>query len=947
MDPLKAKANFSRVCQLLIDKGGEAFRAVLHAKHPPLILPAVLNTHKSFLQRIKVITSSQWNLLFPTSGIADSSNFDITLLTILLRNICGLTKPSTGWDFMPPTGDVSISADIARIKVLRNQVYGHIPTTQLDDATFQKLWQEISQPLIRLGVPKKDIDEIEMAPLSPREKSDIEKLKEWKERDACILSKLDTIEDKVDNMLLTQSKPQEWEPSNILPDKLMIFTGREAEIQKVIAFLRDEEKAVVSLSGGPGFGKTAIAIQVSHKLSEDPEIRVLFSQLATATNEDEMIRRLCLDVGVNHENEPKQSMIFRLQNIKMKFILVMDDIEKLLEEKSRSAFDDFIHLLRMHSNCQIITTSRSSYSIPQLSIGSIDVGEMEVKASIELLRQQCPEQDEMFLRRLAERCGNIPLAMCIAGSLVDDFEDSDELLDDLEKQPMDTLECPERNQYVKRAINMSYEKCSDDEQEMFVCLSVFEGSFSENAAKTVIKKGKSDARRFLKKLFRRSLIKQPTKHRYSIHLLIKHFLKDKQKSGDEKGERASAKAMHAQVLMVEYYLELGNQLTIKSYSKDCYKEKREALKQEASNIENVLKISSQRNDSVSSTCLASSKIYNVSARFFSVFIRTIIPGPIVDEFLQRCANLAKEKEQHAIKINFDCLLADRERSKLMKKCNEDSDEHYISTIQKIKEEFDTHYEDLKQDKSLCAYFYNQYGRYLSFISRKYKDEKRLSLEVQAREQLEESLKVNETDTPEGQADMIFSLMRLGTECKFIYLSQNYLKNTKEANEAVEQAETYYSDAIKLSKVNLGEHQLTSWCHKNLGDLFLTNKKPEQAEKMYTFAKNMLENLGLDATERYVLLLKNYGTCLAQGKHANEAIEVLERARDIAEKLAEQGKPNECKTKVYTRLAITYDLLHKNSEAVYYAIEARKFRNAIQRGDRNKLDRILSKNAGSK
>ena len=54
-----------------------------------------------------------------------------------------------------------------------------------------------------------------------------------------------------------------------------------------------------------------------------------------------------------------------------------------------------------------------------------------------------------FLRKLAERRGNIPLAMCIAGPLVDDFEDPDELLQYLEKQPMEALECPESDQYVK------------------------------------------------------------------------------------------------------------------------------------------------------------------------------------------------------------------------------------------------------------------------------------------------------------------------------------------------------------------------------------------------------------------------------------------------------------------------------------------------------------------
>ena len=62
--------------------------------------------------------------------------------------------------------------------------------------------------------------------------------------------------------------------------------------------------------------------------------------------------------------------------------------------------------------------------------------------------------------------------------------------------------------------------------------------------------------------------------------------------------------------------------------------------------------------------------------------------------------------QHAIKINFDCVLADEKRSKSIGKSKED----YICKMEEIKKEFDDHCEDLKKDKSLYAYFCYQYGR---------------------------------------------------------------------------------------------------------------------------------------------------------------------------------------------------------------------------------------------
>ena len=202
MDPVKAKANYSRVCQLLVDKGGEALRVALHAKHPPSTLAAVLNANKTTLKKIRysVIKPSQWDLLFPVLGTPDSNNFDITLLTILLRNVCGLTSPAAGWGVIPAASDTSISADILRIKIFRNEVYGHIPNAQYDDTTFETLWQKISKPLIKLGIPQQDIDELKEAPLSPEEESYIEKLKEWKELEDDLLSKLKDLERGVLNV---------------------------------------------------------------------------------------------------------------------------------------------------------------------------------------------------------------------------------------------------------------------------------------------------------------------------------------------------------------------------------------------------------------------------------------------------------------------------------------------------------------------------------------------------------------------------------------------------------------------------------------------------------------------------------------------------------------------------------------------------------------------------
>ena len=258
-------------------------------------------------------------------------------------------------------------------------------------------------------------------------------------------------------------------------------------------------------------------------------------------------------------------------------------------------------------------------------------------------------------------------------------------------------------------------------------------------------------------------------------------------------------------------------------------------------------------------------------------------------------------------------------------------------MEEIKEEFETHHEDIKEDKSLCAYYFYQYGRYLSRKAEEKRDDYNESckLQAQARKNLEKSSNLRDTLTSSlvGKADKIFSLLHLGNAYKLF-------------RKMSEKAEKCYTEAIRLSREDLGDHELTSSCYKSLGDLFLKIGEPEEAEKQYNTAKEMRENLKLDASERHVLLLNNLGNSLTNSARRNEAIEHLENTRDTAEKLAENDQPNKLKAKVYTSLAIAYHSLQAYSQdAVEYAKKAMEFEqlgNVIKKKEYKELQNILQK-----
>ncbi len=637
----------------------------------------------------------------------------------------------------------------------------------------------------------------------------------------------------------------------------------------------------MSLHGGPGFGKSALAVEVSHRLCDDHNMVVIFSDMTTASTINEMILRLCLDVGIDLEDDPKTSLIRWLRNNDDGVIIVMDGIDELLEQ--RNDWYGFIRLLLKSSkkHCQIITTSRTKYEIPDISTANVPVREMDENSSLALLKallEKCsPDLDDEFLRKLAQLCGNIPLAMCIAASRVQDFKDHKKLLEHLENKPLETLQDSKSNQFVYKAINMSYEKLTDEQKRSLVRLAVFKGNFSEEAVQAVIEKDDLETNNILKELVARSLLTKFSEGRYSIHNLIRHFLKQ---VNDKEIETANN-------LMVEYYLKLCHTSTITSYSKDGFKKEREILKREAHNIENVLTIC--RTDSGISDVLANSEIYKSSCRFFYNTVKTIVSETVLENFLQACADLAQTRKEWKNKINFDCMLVDHEGHKSFWKSDA-----YFQKMTETEKEFQEHENDLTEDVELQAYLFYQLGRCFLNQSKLYKvtrDTTRIQLDYLhfSDSYLSKSLKLRKdlTESPLAKTDVVLSLIQLGNLTKKKACLPKYLQAGNEREKCNEQAEKYYREAIELAEKNLGEHELTSACYKVLGDLFFLRKNNERAMENYQAARQMREQLNLVTSKDYALLLNNTGRCLIYMEHYPEADTILEKAL----KLVKDGPPD--------------------------------------------------------
>ena len=189
------KTNGAKLTRLLIDGGTTVLRKIFDGHHPPANLIIDLNANYPILNNLlrrRVLNGHQWDKLFPPGGVPpDSNTFDITLLFLLLTNICGLTPPLSGWQTKPPPSDTSHEANLARVKFYRNVLYGHVTTTGVDTPTFSALWTEISGVLVSLGLDQAEVDRLKAEKGGEQDYIDV--LIEWADSEKDIKSHLKNI----------------------------------------------------------------------------------------------------------------------------------------------------------------------------------------------------------------------------------------------------------------------------------------------------------------------------------------------------------------------------------------------------------------------------------------------------------------------------------------------------------------------------------------------------------------------------------------------------------------------------------------------------------------------------------------------------------------------------------------------------------------------------------
>ncbi|XP_068700679.1 protein NLRC3-like isoform X2 [Montipora foliosa] len=204
--PSDGQTNYTLLCCLLVRLGSQVLRDTFDRIIRPQDLCGALKREPvhSKLRSLKkegILNPVQWSKLYPVkSSSVSSTGFDNSLLIVLLRTICNLRPPSTGWDLLPHSLDTSCESDIVRLKYFVDAVLARAEEASVSDAFFCKYKDQIQKTLVRLGGAKYEdaICEIEKQEMDPLDEEHFQELlKQWKEGDNRITDKLNEWECKM------------------------------------------------------------------------------------------------------------------------------------------------------------------------------------------------------------------------------------------------------------------------------------------------------------------------------------------------------------------------------------------------------------------------------------------------------------------------------------------------------------------------------------------------------------------------------------------------------------------------------------------------------------------------------------------------------------------------------------------------------------------------------
>ena len=326
-----------------------------------------------------------------------------------------------------------------------------------------------------------------------------------------------------------------------LPDIPMAFTGRHDKIQLFIHYLVAEHVRVVSVTGGPGYGKSSVAIIGSHELVQ-LGIPVYYVSLSEVSGIDTFIMAFmhATDKRKTERMPERGELLSWISSLQTKTVVVLDnaDLLTLTQIELRNDFQKMLKdIVSGSAHIHLVVATRYRLQIVN-NFKEIHLNPLTNSEAVLLLTRVIGPQkhasngkvgslEHEHLKIIANETGGIPLALKVVGILVESgIVSTAQVLEELAVDPLhafsrDSLTPDEQ---LNRCFNLSYKYLSPIMKKCLIYASRFPGTFDRRARDAIITNITGDAH-CLDQLVDRSLVEYSTvDERYTMHSLLRTFV---------------------------------------------------------------------------------------------------------------------------------------------------------------------------------------------------------------------------------------------------------------------------------------------------------------------------------------------------------------------------------------------------------------------------------------
>ncbi len=329
------------------------------------------------------------------------------------------------------------------------------------------------------------------------------------------------------------------------------FTGQEEEIEETLEHF-DKALAISSIQGLGGIGKTDLAKKLAQILKgKFPDGQIMIDLMGTyepSLPPVEAMRKV-VQLYVPVERMPKEEDRIRglYQSVlSNKYLLLLMDNARNGEQ---------VKPLLPPPNCAVIITSRQDIALPGMR--TIRLDEMKPEKSVELLKRIVQTSrningisDDCW-KEIARLCGNLPLALRLAGTFLANTrdlspEDYARSLQD-ERSRLERIDKGSKGSGeigVQASLHLSYSRLPPEASRVFRMLSIFPQDFDSKAEEGICQ---DEDHEQLSELLRWNLVDyQDGSKRYRLHDLVRIFASHKLMEIDDEAARNEAMQRHAE-----------------------------------------------------------------------------------------------------------------------------------------------------------------------------------------------------------------------------------------------------------------------------------------------------------------------------------------------------------------------------------------------------------------